>query len=146
MTLAIATVEQLGPITRISSHCFPHLLDSARWLPVQWVFVFSILTAFITSVWLWLVLLFGPLARLLLARDGEVTSLGRVLGMQTHPFTGLGMIVALLVGAIGLAASLVPRATLEGEWEIISAGAHCTECPGDGGAARGLVLDGLARG
>ena len=122
------TLKQLGPVAYFQS-LFPASPDSARWLPVQWVFVFSILTAFITSVWLWLVLLFGPLARLLLARDGEVSGLGRGLGMQTHPFTGLGMMVALLMVVIGGAVGFFLRDASEGEWEIVEAGHHCAECP-----------------
>lgn len=109
----------------------PDGLDTARWLPAQWIAVFSVLTTMITSVWLWLVLLLGPLARLVLSRNGGVTAIGRWLGVQSHPFTALGLLTGAIIAAVGIA---LPQgesgvAASSANWEIISAGDHCAACP-----------------
>ncbi|MFM1813309.1 MAG: hypothetical protein RLZ98_4 [Pseudomonadota bacterium] len=62
----------------------------------------STATAYITSVWLWLALIFTPIARFLLwSRRTGLTFVGRVLDAQRRPFTALGYVMALMILIIG---------------------------------------------
>ncbi|MEM1149917.1 MAG: toll/interleukin-1 receptor domain-containing protein [Pseudomonadota bacterium] len=74
-------------------------------------------TTYLTSVWLWLVLLFGPASRALLwSKKKGPTLLGKVLGVQRHPFRALGATIALLTTIFGGAAfvALAASFNLEG--------------------------------
>lgn len=62
------------------------------------------MTAYITSVWLWLALLFAPLARIALwSRTSGMTALGRVMNAQERPFTALGYLCAFMILIVGFA-------------------------------------------
>ncbi len=62
-------------------------------------------TAYITSIWLWLALIFGPIVRFFVwSRHTGLTAVGRILDTQNKPFTALGYVTALLILLIGLGA------------------------------------------
>lgn len=91
----------------------------------QWFVAFSILTTYVTSAWLWAVLAFGPVARIFLDRDGQVTWFARIMGAERNPFTVLGFLAALLIIAVGAPLSrLAPDG--ESRWETFK---DCEVCP-----------------
>jgi len=65
----------------------------------------GLVTAFITSIWLWMAVFIGPVARLFLwTRRSGLTALGRLFNGAEQPFTALGYIAAiftLMLGVIG---------------------------------------------
>jgi len=73
----------------------------------SWVLIFSIMTTFITSVWLWLVLVAGPFAKLLVNGRGKVNWLGKLTQVERVPFTVFGMMVAALLVFIAVPVSMV---------------------------------------
>ena len=59
-------------------------------------------TAYLTSLWLWLVVLLTPITRLLVwSHQGSLTALGRLFDVEAKPFTALGFLMALLILTIG---------------------------------------------
>ena len=59
-------------------------------------------TSYITSVWLWLVMLVTPVVRALLwSRTSGLSTLGRVINTQQKPFTALGYLMSLIIMIIG---------------------------------------------
>lgn len=61
-------------------------------------------TSYLTSIWLWLAVLFTPLSRLLLwSKIGGLTVIGRLFNVNQKPFTALGFIIALLILFVGTA-------------------------------------------
>ncbi len=86
--------------------------NAALWART-WVLIFSVMTTYITSVWLWLVLITGPFVKPLVARGGGVTWLGRLLQVERVPFTVLGLLVALYMLVIAIPLSYI--------WPLIQA-------------------------
>ncbi|MEL6316905.1 MAG: hypothetical protein AAFR16_04605 [Pseudomonadota bacterium] len=71
----------------------------------------TVLTTFLTSVWLWLALVFTPLFRALAwSRTTGVTLLGRFFDVRRAPFAALGYVTAALILIGGLAVWSVERA------------------------------------
>lgn len=71
----------------------------------------GVATAFITSVWLWLALIFGPIVRLFVwSRRTGLTAVGRVLDAERRPFAALGYVTALLILVLGVSAWGVTQA------------------------------------
>ena len=67
----------------------------------------SVVTTFLTSIWLWLALLFTPLVRALVwSRSSGVTALGRAFDVRHKPFTTLGYLIAAVLLIIGGAGSI----------------------------------------
>ena len=62
------------------------------------VFGASLATAYITSLWLWLSVIFGPIARALVwSRTTGATFLGKLFDVEHRPFTALGYLTAFFV-------------------------------------------------
>ncbi len=74
-----------------------------RTSPEDHLILYSCLaTAYITSVWLWLTIIFTPLARLIIwSRTTGLTAFGRIFDVARQPFTALGYLTALMIMATG---------------------------------------------
>jgi hypothetical protein len=68
----------------------------------------GIITTYMTSIWLWLVVIGAPISRFVLwsSRHG-VTFLGRLFDTQRRPFTALGFVVFVLFLIAGGVATVV---------------------------------------
>lgn len=62
----------------------------------------SLATAYLTSIWLWLALIFTPIVRILVwSRTTGLTAIGRILDAQNKPMVALGYATALVILACG---------------------------------------------
>ena len=62
----------------------------------------AVLTTYMTSIWLWLVLALGPISRIFLwSRVKGPKALGRLFNVQQRPFSALGATVSILLLALG---------------------------------------------
>ena len=109
--VCVATIAYLD----IGDFVDPLVLFSETWRVVIDDFVdmgFLIVTAFattyMTSVWLWVVVIFGPIARLFFwEQDRGPRRLGHLLNVQRHPFRALGALVSILFIIIAVAITVV---------------------------------------
>jgi hypothetical protein len=68
----------------------------------------GIITTYLTSIWLWLVVIGAPIARFLLwSRTRGATLLGQLFDTQQRPFTALGFVVFVLFLIAGGVVTLV---------------------------------------
>ena len=62
----------------------------------------SLATAHITSIWLWLAVIFTPIVRLVVwSRTTGLTAVGRILDAERKPMVALGYVTTLLILACG---------------------------------------------
>ena len=62
-----------------------------------------LLTTLLTTAWLWVVAIFGPMGRRLLWSDkNRFSALGKFLEAEQHPFRALGRVIAMIILAVGI--------------------------------------------
>jgi hypothetical protein len=103
----IAAIVVEGPLESLTeaNEFLPKYADDQLGFTTAHIAVWaSLMTTYITSVWLWLALLLAPLARIALwSRAKGMTALGSLMSAQQRPFTALGYLTAVMILIVGFA-------------------------------------------